>query len=234
MRLAIGNRTGRAAWLKAIAVSMIVVFAGALHAADKSAAPAPVIDNDRVVVWNLHLNKGEAGPYTPKDLDTVVVFLKGGSIRSESSDGHVHLEKRRAGDAVWVPKGSPLRDTPTSEEPVDEVVISLKDTPVEPLVNSSGLPLAFPRPGSKQVLENARVIVWQYSWVSSRPTPMHFHDKDAVVAFREEGTLQSVSPTGERTANTAHPGEIRFNPRNRSHSEQLISGRQSAVAVELK
>jgi hypothetical protein len=43
-----------------------------------------------------------------------------------------------------------------------------------------------------------------------------------------------VSPTGERTANTAHPGEIRFNPRNRSHSEQLISGRQSAVAVELK
>src|SRR6185437_15087630 len=128
MRLAIGNRTGRAAWLKAIAVSMIVVFAGALHAADKSAAPAPVIDNDRVVVWNLHLNKGEAGPYTPKDLDTVVVFLKGGSIRSESSDGHVHLEKRRAGDAVWVPKGSPLRDTPTSEEPVDEVVISLKDT----------------------------------------------------------------------------------------------------------
>jgi hypothetical protein len=63
---------------------------------------------------------------------------------------------------------------------------------------------------------------------------MHFHDKDVVVAFREEGTLQSVTPMGERSVNTYHPGEIRFNSRNRSHSEQLLSGHQSAVMVELK
>jgi hypothetical protein len=63
---------------------------------------------------------------------------------------------------------------------------------------------------------------------------MHFHDKDVVVAYRQEGTLQSVSPTGEQTANTYHAGEIRFSPRNRSHSERLISGHESAEMVELK
>jgi hypothetical protein len=214
-------------------MSTIVVFTGGLRAADKAVAP-PIIDNDRVVVWSLHLRKGETGPYTPEYLDTVVMFLKGGEIRSEAPDGRSHAQRRRSGDAVWVPRGSPLRDTPTSDAPVDEVVVALKDAPVEPLVNSSGLPTAFPRPGSKRVLENARVIVWQYSWIPGQPTPMHFHDKDVVVAFLQEGTLQSVSPTGEQTVNTYHPGEIRFNPRNRSHSEQLISGRQSGVMVELK
>jgi len=219
---------------KAIAMFSIIAFTGGLRAADEAVAPAPIIDNDRVVVWSLHLAKGERGPYTPKGRDTVVMFLKSGRIRSEAPDGRSHIQSRRSGDAVWVPKGSPLRDTPTADSPVDEVVIALKDAPVEPLVNSSGLPTAFPRPGSKRVLENARVIVWQYSWVPGRPTPMHFHDKDVVVAFRQEGALQSVSPAGEQTVSSFHPGEIRFNPRGRTHSEKLISGQASAVMVELK
>jgi len=219
---------------KASVIVLIVAFTAGLRAADEAVVPTPVIDNDRVVVWSLHLRKGETGPYTPKDRDTVVMFLAGGRIRSEAPDGRSHIESRRSGDAVWVPRGSPLRDTPTADGAVDEVVVALKDATVEPLMNASGLPTAFPRPGSKRVLENARVIVWQYSWVPGRPTPMHFHDKDVVVAFRQEGALQSVSPAGEQTVNRFHPGEIRFNPRGRTHSEKLVSGHASAVMVELK
>jgi hypothetical protein len=236
MTLAIGKNG--AGPLKALPMMMAMVvglvLTGGLHAADQPIAPAPAIDNGRVLVWRLQLKKGETGPYTPKDLDTVVMFLKGGRIRSEGPDGHHRLDTRNPGDAIWVRRGSPVRDTPVSAGPVEEVVVALKDAPVEPLVNSSGLPTAFPRPGSRKILENSRVIVWQYSWVPGRPSPMHFHDKDVVVAYREEGSLQSVSPTGERTVNAHHPGEIRFNTRNRSHSEQLLSGRQSAVMVELK
>jgi hypothetical protein len=35
---------------------------------------------------------------------------------------------------------------------------------VPPIENKSGYPLGFPRPGSKKLLENARVIVWDYTW----------------------------------------------------------------------
>ena len=223
---------GKARTLPFKALSAFLLLSAGLCAADEQ--PAPVIDNARVLVWSLHLEKGQTGPYTPRDLDTVVMFLKGGRIKSEALDGHSQVAPRRTGDAVWVPKGSALRDTPVGGGPVDEVVIALKDAPVAPLVNSSGLPAAFPRPGSRKVLQNTRVIVWQYSWVPGRSSPMHFHDKDVVVAFRQEGTLESVSPTGERTANTYHPGEIRFNARGRSHSERLISGAESAEMVELK
>jgi hypothetical protein len=235
MRLAIGNNGTRPikAMAMAMAAAMALVLTGDLRAAEQPITPAPVIDNGRVLVWHLQLKKGETGPYAPKDLDTVVMFLEGGRIRSEAPDGHSRLETRRAGDAIWVPRGSAGKDTAVSG-PVEEVVIALKDAPVEPLVNSSGLPNAFPRPGSRKILENSRVIVWQYSWVPGRPSPMHFHDKDVVVAFREEGSLESVSPTGEGTVNASHPGEIRFNARGRSHSEKLLAGHQSAVMVELK
>lgn len=232
---ATAGHTDGARLFGAVVIWMIVVSAVAARAADRhSIASAPVIDNDRVIVWSLQLRKGETGPPTPQDLDAVVMFLEGGKIRTEAHDGQSHMERRRFGDAVWVPRGSLRRDTPVSDGPVHEVVIALKDAPVEPLTNPSGLPAAFPRPGSKRILENPRVIVWQYAWVPGQPTPMHFHDKDVVVAFRQEGSLQSVSPTGEQVVNAYHAGEIRFNPRNRSHSERLISGHESAVMAELK
>ncbi len=102
------------------------------------------------------------------------------------------------------------------------------------MANRSGYPLAFPRPGSKKMLENDRVIVWNYAWAPGKPTPMHYHDKDVVVVYRKSGTLDSVTPDGRHTE-TAHSfGEIRFNKGARSHYELLTRGRQSAIMTELK
>jgi len=114
------------------------------------------------------------------------------------------------------------------------ILIGLKDFKAEPLPNKSGLPLAFPRPGSKKQLENARVIVWDYTWTPGDATPMHFHDKDVVVFYLEEGDLQSTTPNGEKTVNPYKPGMIRFNLRDRIHTETLIRGKQHAIITELK
>jgi hypothetical protein len=43
------------------------------------------------------------------------------------------------------------------------VVIELQDIAVPPLVNNSGQPPAFPRPGIKKLLENDRVVAWSYT-----------------------------------------------------------------------
>ena len=63
---------------------------------------------------------------------------------------------------------------------------------------------------------------------------MHFHDKDVVVAYRFDGTLNSTTPDGTVTSNPYKAGDIRFNLANRSHFEQLIGARQSAIMMELK
>ena len=140
-------------------------------------------------------------------------------------------------DSVWVSnnglvaffaKGSAPRDVGKG------ILIGLKDFKAEPLANKSGYPAAFPRPGSKKLFENARVVVWDYSWTPGVATPVHFHDKDVVVYYLEDGDLQSTTPSGEKTVNPYKPGMIRFNLRDRSHTETLVRGKQHGIMTELK
>ena len=140
-------------------------------------------------------------------------------------------------DAVWVSrKGHVTFLSKGSLHKADGVgiLISLKDFKAEPIANKSGYPAAFPRPGSKKLFENARVVVWDYSWTPGVATPMHFHDKDVVVYYLEDGDLQSTTPSGEKTVNPYRPGMIRFNLGNRTHTETLIRGKQRGIMTELK
>jgi hypothetical protein len=117
---------------------------------------------------------------------------------------------------------------------VRTIVIDLKNHPVAPLANNSGYPNAYPRPHIEKILENDRVIVWRYRWNLGAPTPMHFHDKDVVVTYLEDSALQSTEPNGKTVLNEYKSGDIRFNKRDRIHTELLVRGAASAVITELK
>lgn len=176
-----------------------------LFQAAQPGSPKPVIDNERVTVWNV------AGPAANNDmasLDTVVVSS--------------------SGNAAFFTKGK------TPEVNGRSLVIVLKDHPVPPIKNKSGYPLGFPRPGAKKLLENDRVIVWDYTWQPGVATPMHFHDKDVVVWFLEDGDLKSTTPDGKETVNQYAADTVRFNQSNRTHSETLVKGKQRALITELK
>jgi hypothetical protein len=133
-----------------------------------------------------------------------------------------------SGQAVFVPRGA------TAKLHGQLLLVELKDHAVPPIENTSGYPLAFPRPGSKKLLESARVIVWDYTWQPDVPTPMHFHDKDVVVWFLEDGDLRSTTPDGKSMVNQYTSGTVRFNAGNRTHTETLIKGKQRAIITELK
>jgi hypothetical protein len=180
----------------------ILVFCAMLFQAGSQTALKPIIENDRVVVWDVT----DSAP--ARVFDAVVVSL--------------------SGTAAFLPKGTPPKIAGRS------IVIDLKDRPVAPIQNTSGYPLAFPRPGVKKVLENGRVIVWDYTWTSGVATPMHFHDKDVVALFLEDGDLKSTTPDGQAVVNPQTSGTVRFNLRNRTHTETLVRGKQRAIFTELK
>ena len=133
-----------------------------------------------------------------------------------------------SGSAAFLPKGAAPKIAERS------IVIDLKDHPVAPLENTTGYPLAFPRPGVKKVLENERVVVWDCTWTLGAATPMHFHDKDVVAVFLEDGDLKSTTRDGQSVVNPHTSGEVRFALRNRTHTEMLVRGKQHAVFTELK
>jgi hypothetical protein len=165
----------------------------------------PIIDNERVTVWDTAIRL----PPAPYDFVAIPLLRKGTAVFGHNGDA-------------------------PGEDGVRTVVIELKDHPVAPYPNKSGYPNAFPRPRVEKLLENERVIVWAYRWNLGEPTPMHFHDKDVVVVYQDDTALRSTAPDGKSVLNEYKSGDIRFNRGDRTHTELLVKDTGSAVMTELK
>jgi hypothetical protein len=63
---------------------------------------------------------------------------------------------------------------------------------------------------------------------------MHFHTKDVVVVYFLCGEVRSSAIDGTITINKVEPAQVRFNARNRTHTEELLKGASRAIIVELK
>jgi len=183
----------------------IAFAAAALSIAAISWGAEPALDNDRVTVWDT------TQVLPPAQHDFVAVPLS------------------RKGTAYFGAQGSS-----PGKAGVRTIVIELKDHMLPPLANTTGYPLAFPRPHARKLLENDKVVVWSYTWRPHEPTPMHFHDKEALVVFEATGALQSTTADGKSTVSEYKFGDMRFNGRDRTHTEVLVRGTEHAVITELK
>ena len=164
-----------------------------------------VIDNERVTVWDT------TSSLPPAAHDFVAITLS------------------QPGNAIFGHAGDPVGTAGSRT-----IIVELKDHPVAPIPNNSGYPNAFPRPHVETILENDRVIVWRYRWNLDEPTPMHFHDKDVAVVYLEDSALKSTESDGKSVVNEYKSGDIRFNRRDRTHTELLVRDAASAIITELK
>jgi redox-sensitive bicupin YhaK (pirin superfamily) len=206
-----------------------------LHAQTPTAGSTdkPVIDNDRVTVWDVKLAPGESGPSSSADFDSVILFLEGGQVRTTRNNDMSSVAVHAFGDAVFVPKGSHATDTVVSGQ-VHEVVIALKGHHVPPNEGPPGIPHSFPRPGAEKMFENDQAIAWKFSWTPGVPVPMHHHDKDTIMVFRYDGPVRSTDPAGQQRILPFAKGQILYSKAGTTHTETLIGERQSAVDLELK
>ncbi len=206
------------------------LFAAALLATLPMAAQAqaPAIDNARVTVRDVALAPGQAAPAIEHAGDYIILYRKGGRIRGADGKTVRHAD----GSAAWG-HGGATSDTAIGA-PAHEIVVEIKDAPSNTVPNTTGLPPAFPRPGSKKLFENDKVRVWNYAWVPGHPTAMHFHDTEVVVTYLQDGDVASTTPDGKTTVNHRNAGDIVYNLANRSHSEEVVKGEQSGIMLELK
>jgi predicted metal-dependent enzyme (double-stranded beta helix superfamily) len=193
-----------------------------------------LIDNERVTVWEAVFERGKPTPMHQHRYDMVIVDLADASVKATRQQGTATIGNIHVGQASFVRKGLTEKQEGTSDTPRHAIMIDLKDVVVPPLANKTNYPNAFPREGSKKLLDNERVVVWDYSWTPGKPTVMHFHDKDVVVVYLGNGDLSSTTPDGQTVVNSYSFGQSKFNARDRTHSELLAKGSQRVIAVELK
>jgi hypothetical protein len=205
------------------ATLVMITAVSAVPLAGQAAPPSAtrvIVQNPYVTVREVRWARGESPPTSDRH-DVVRVYLEGrptGQVSFHPLSERVALE----------PGVSVLASADTHA-----IVIELDASP-PPYLNRTGLPPAFPRPGSKRVLDNDRVVVWDYTFALNQPSPLHFHERDVVVVFLGEGTLASTPLEGPVTTRDHTNGMTLFNPGNRAHTETLVRGTGRVIVVEFK
>lgn len=193
-----------------------------------------IVDNARLTAWDVTWPKNKSSGMHRHAYDYVGIELNDSVTKITGPDGQVHNATLKRATAYFLPKGTTHMEEGVSDVPRHAILVDLKDAPSPSYPNKTGLPPAFPREGARKVLENRRVVIWDYAWTPGKATPMHFHDKDVFLVFLDGGELESTTPDGQATVRTIATNEPQFNPGNRAHSEKMTKGAVRAIIVELK
>ena len=87
-----------------------------------------VVENDRVKIWEMDLQPGEASAEHRHDLDYILVILEGDKIAAICTDGREDIEAEvHPGLAVFVPKGGTEIARNTGSGRYYEILVELKD-----------------------------------------------------------------------------------------------------------
>ena len=92
------------------------------------------------------------------------------------------------------------------------VVVSL-------LAQTPDLPGAYPRPGATKVLENARIVVWDISWLKQQ-YPLHRHRYDLAGVYYSPGDRMIIGQDGSRRPVTTKAWETAFQRSGVTHVEE--------------
>jgi len=115
------------------------------------------------------------------------------------------------------------------------VLFALASVALIASLKAQGFPPGFPREGSRKVLENSRVVIWDATWPKGKATALHEHPVDYLSVTLVEGTVKLTQRDGTSSVATAQFGGVRFNRNGVIHAEEGVSDQERrAIMVELK
>jgi uncharacterized RmlC-like cupin family protein len=196
------------------------LWPGDAHAVRPGTQSEGIFENERVIVLTYPSGPARRPLGDGKRLPGVIVTLANGDVRMVEDAGSVATEFADAGSGD---RGSPR-----------VVIIALKEHRPPTLETPPGMASAFPRDGTKQIVENDRVAIWDVRWTTGLKTALHFHDKDVVAVYLDAGTVRSIPVGGQATATPRAAGDVVFIPRGRAHVEECIEGPRRDIIIELK
>jgi len=198
------------------------------------AGATKLLENERVVVWDVTWPKGQPTPLHRHIYDMTGAYVAPGDRIITAVDGSTRPVTTGAGGIVWQLKGVTHIEQGTSDEPLRAIMIELKqDAPVGTDA-SPDLPPAFPRDTAKQLLDNERVTVWENTWPVGRSGPVHRHVRDNVVVWMADGKLRSTPQGAEPRVTEVRKFTVTYSARGNVHQEEAIEGMPRAYVFELK
>jgi uncharacterized RmlC-like cupin family protein len=227
--------------MRALTIGLVATgLASAVMLAQTYPPPFPrtgatkLLENERVVVWDVTWPKGVTTGVHRHPYDMTGVYVAAGDRIITAVDGTKRSVTTAAGGIIWQFKGLTHIEEGTSDPPLHAFMIELKEDAPVGTDASDDLPPAFPRETAKPLLENERVRVWDNVWPVDHAGPVHRHVRDTVVVWMADGKLRSMPKAGAPTVTEVKRLTVTYSKRGNVHSEEAIEGPPRAYVFELK
>jgi len=158
-----------------------VVLVAAVQAAQSYPPPFPrpgaskLLDNEQVQVWKVEWPKGQPTALHRHPYAMTGQYYAPGDRLITAVDGSKRPVSTKAGGIVWQLKGLTHIEEGTSDPPLRAVMIELKQEAPSGQVDT-GTVAPFTSSGAMPLLDNERVIVWDYTPPPGPVTHRHAHD----------------------------------------------------------
>jgi len=192
-----------------------------------------LLDNERINVWDIVWPQGQPTALHRHIYDQVGTYYARGGRKITTPDGESRTNMTEVGSLSTTRKGTTHIEEGNTDPPLRAVFIELKkDGPSgKPPANAG--PPSFPRDGAKQLLDDDRVIAWDYTWTSG-PGGLQFRAaRETVIVWLGDGSLRVA--TGAASTNVpVKSGTMRHLDRGSMETLIMTSGSPRALFFELK
>jgi len=234
--------------VRAVFTSLLVLaglaLAPAAVAAAPSAEPVPALprpgatllmENDRGSVWDVIYPPGVPTAMHRHGADFVGVELVASRLKITKPDGKVEVEDVAHGDMYVLPKGLTHIEEGVAGYPQrTAILIELKDAPSPAYANATPPPPGFPALHARQVVDNARVTLWDASWTPDAAAQPFFQSRDIFLVPIDPGVLVISSPGEPERTEPVAGGQVIFLPGGKARVIGSKSGVVRAAVIELK
>jgi hypothetical protein len=175
-----------------------------------------LIENDRVVVWDVAWLK-QSYPTHRHLYDYAGVYYTSGDRIIVSERGTRSPSSTAAWDTFFFRRGVTHSEEGASAEPLRAVFVEFKEPDPLGAVDADAKTAAFPSGLGKKVRESERLVIWEFAPTPRPALAPHHHERDAVVV-----AFTDLKP------------RVTFVPRGTTHTDEPTTGASRAYVFELK
>jgi hypothetical protein len=214
---------------------LCALLAGPIVVAAQDALPPPfprpnatkLLENDRIVVWNIVWPKGQPTALHRHVYDQVGTYYARGGRVITTPDGNARQAMTEVGSLSTTRKGTTHVEEGTTDPPLRSVFIELKqDTPASP--TAEGFPS---HENAKQVLDDLRVRVSDIA--ALHEDVMGGTPGGTVVVYLGTGRIRILPRAGRPEELAVTPGTMRYLAPDRPE-QAAIEGNPRVMVFELK
>lgn len=213
-----------------IIVVVLVAVIGAMVNAQSypPAFPRPtakkLFETDRIVVWDIVWPKRYATPLHRHVYDQVGTYYATGGRIITTPEGEKRSSTTPVGNLSTTKRGTTHIEEGATDPPLRAVFIEMKkDEGSGQPEAAAATPPPWMRDGSKTLLDEARVVVWDHTWKPG-PAALATYTRDTVVVWLSAGKIKLTPKGGSATIVDVAPGQVRRYARGDVETVEVVEG----------